>query len=184
MDDKPRVRPDALRHIALAPALMLLACLFSASLGVAQNQLTYMISPSWYHEWKFVQFAIPDQFHGRTGATLVGVHATWWMGLILSPFLLVPSLFASTAKRTASIFVLGALGVLVITLLGETGAFLWGLVAFGDDNVPEWAWSFDEPVAAARVQLINFVGYCSSAAGTIAATIWASLQVARSPDED
>ena len=168
-----------MKKLILVPFLIALACLLAAGMGAAQNQLTYGISPSWFHDWKFEHFAIPEALHGRLGASLVGVLATWWMGLILSVVLLGVCLFARSAGAMAGLFIQSAVLVVLITALAEFGAWIWGLYRFGPETVPGWASFFEDPVAAARVEFINFTGYCAAPAGTLAAVGRAMLRLRR-----
>ena len=160
----------------LIPLCVLIACLLAAALGALQNQLTYPVSPSWFHDWKFSQFDIPPALHGRVGASLVGLLATWWLGLILGLVLLIPCLFQPTARRMFSAFLKAALFVLAATLMAEIAAALWGLARINSETAPGWTRVFDDPAAAARVQFINFIGYLAAACATIAAAACSFLR--------
>ena len=161
-----------MRKAYLAPLCVLIACFLAALLGALQNQLAYPVSPSWFHDWKFSQFDIPPALHGRAGASLVGLLATWWLGLILGFVLLIPCLFQPTARRMFSAFLKAALFVLAATLIAEIAAALWGLARINSETAPAWTRIFDNPAAAARVQFINFIGYLAAAIATIAAAAY------------
>jgi len=163
--------------LAAAPFLIAAACLMASALGVFQDLLTYRISPAWYEDWKFYQFGIPAQHHNAFGAALVGIGATWWMGLVLSVPVLGAAAFAPGRKSMAAIFLKGALLVLMLTIAAELFAYIWGLVQFDAASAPAWAQRFDDPVAAQRVQFINAVGYMAAAAASLIALIYVIWKV-------
>ena len=51
--------------------------------GALHNQISYAIAPEYFHVLKFPQFRIPAEMQNRTGAAVVGLAASWWMGLVL-----------------------------------------------------------------------------------------------------
>src|SRR5205814_10033702 len=76
--------------VALFPVLLIAACLTAGLYGALHNQISYTVSPDYFHAFKFHQFGIPEQLRGRVGASIVGWHASWWMGLFIGvPVLLV-----------------------------------------------------------------------------------------------
>ena len=173
-----------MNKLLLAPFLVLTACVIASCIGVVQDLLTYQISKSWYHDWKFFQFGVPEKFHGLIGAAWVGVGATWWMGLLLSLPVLLVSWFAQTARKMAMVFISAALIVAASVILFELVEAVRGLWLIRLDNVPAWALMHypSDPVGAARVQSINWVGYFVGApAGLLAAIIY-SVRAVRSDE--
>src|SRR5258708_14664894 len=76
--------------LALLPLLLVSGCLIAGSYGALHNQISYTVSPEYFHAFKFGQFGIPNELRGRVGAAIVGWRASWWMGLIIGmPILLV-----------------------------------------------------------------------------------------------
>jgi hypothetical protein len=71
-------------------ALIALAVLIGSLFGALHNQVSYTISPEYFHNFKFNQFRIEPPLENRLGAALVGIKASWWMGLVIGviPFLL------------------------------------------------------------------------------------------------
>ncbi|WP_018341666.1 hypothetical protein [Cytophaga aurantiaca] len=76
----------------------LIASLFSAIViasiyGIVHDQFTFTISPEYYTKFKFYQFGIAtpgDEAifpNARLYVALVGVMATWWMGLLIGMIL-------------------------------------------------------------------------------------------------
>jgi hypothetical protein len=98
-----RVAPSNLPKIALFPVLLAAACLVAGLYGALHNQVSYTVSPDYFHALKFDQFHIPEDLHGRVGASVVGCHASWWMGgLIGVPVLLVALIMPGWKRYVAS----------------------------------------------------------------------------------
>src|SRR6476620_12423474 len=72
-----------IKKAALFPPLLLAGCIISGLYGVLHDQLTYTLSPDYFHAFKFIMFKIPPSLHNRAGAALVGWLATWWMGVLI-----------------------------------------------------------------------------------------------------
>lgn len=76
---------DVLRKSAIFGGLTALACLAAALFGAIHNQISLTFGPDYFHTIKFVQFGLGEALPDRVGAALVGVLASWWMGLIIGP---------------------------------------------------------------------------------------------------
>ncbi len=79
--------------------ILLISPLIGGAYGLVHDQLTYSISEEYYTKFKFIQFGIEDWGMGynvgtknapeikmdtpRIGASIVGILATWWFGLII-----------------------------------------------------------------------------------------------------
>ncbi|MEM1355453.1 MAG: hypothetical protein AAGC44_09850 [Planctomycetota bacterium] len=70
-------------RLLLIPPLVMVACLFAGLYGMAHDQLSYTLSPDYFHHLKFEQFGIWHDPHVRVGVAQVGWMATWWMGLCI-----------------------------------------------------------------------------------------------------
>lgn len=73
------------KKILLLLLIIILSALTGGLYGILHDQVTYTISPEYFTKFKFYQFGLKifilaDQ---RVGAMLVGILATWWMGLII-----------------------------------------------------------------------------------------------------
>jgi hypothetical protein len=74
----------------LFPVLLIVGCLMAGLYGALHNQISYTVSPDYFHAFKFEQFRLSGEFHNRLGASIVGWCATWWMGLVIGiPVLLL-----------------------------------------------------------------------------------------------
>jgi hypothetical protein len=69
--------------LLLLPVLLAAACLTAGVYGALHNQISYTVSPEYFHDFKFHQFGIPAILHGRLGAAVVGWEASWWMGFLI-----------------------------------------------------------------------------------------------------
>jgi hypothetical protein len=59
-----------------------ISTLLASIYGVIHDQITYSISPEYFTKFKFIQFKLEGSpLPERMLATLVGIGATWWMGL-------------------------------------------------------------------------------------------------------
>ena len=63
--------------------LVAAAAVLAAAYGALHDQLSYTVAPEYFTRFKFVQFAAYGvaSMTPRVGAALVGVLATWWVGL-------------------------------------------------------------------------------------------------------
>ena len=169
-----------MNKLLLAPFLVLAACVIASCIGVVQDLLTYQISKSWYHDWKFYQFGVPAKYHGPLGAAWVGVGATWWMGVLLSVPVLLVSIFEKSARRMASTFLSAAMIVAACVILIELAEAIRGAWVFNLNTVPAWALEHypQDSIGAARVQSINWVGYFVGAPiGLLLAIVFAVRRV-------
>ena len=79
-----------MEKLFLIPLLLAAGCIISGLYGAFHNQISYTVSPDYFHAFKFDQFGIPEEMRNRIGAAIVGWHASWWMGLLIGvPILLV-----------------------------------------------------------------------------------------------
>ena len=120
-------------------SVLLCTIIIASCYGILHDQVTYTISPEYYTRFKFIQFGLVDEgvnlpMNHRLAAMIVGIMATWWVGLtiglfyagILSFFEMQPGLYRLYFKTVALTFGIAA-------LFGITG-FLYGrfhLIATG-----------------------------------------------------
>lgn len=108
------------------------AIVIASIYGVGHDQVTYSISPEYYTKYKFIQFNLADSgaaqhmTQPRSAVVMVGVKASWWMGLIIGAVLGLVALVFRNADR---MFQSGmqALGlVLLMTILGAGIGYQYG----------------------------------------------------------
>jgi len=87
--DPPSVAPFENKAV-LFPVLLCLGCILCGIYGALHNQISYSVSPDFFHFDLFDRFDTPEMLRNRLGASLVGWQGTWWMGFFVCiPVLLV-----------------------------------------------------------------------------------------------
>ncbi|MEO1530268.1 MAG: hypothetical protein AAFX06_33165 [Planctomycetota bacterium] len=81
------MRSRAFRVLS-ASALLIFGCVLAGLYGAAHNQVSWSISSEYFTKFKFVQFNITYALETRSGASIVGFMASWWMGLLIGGLLL------------------------------------------------------------------------------------------------
>ncbi len=120
------------------PVLFVISCVIAGVYGFLHDQISYTVSPEYFTCFKFSQFGIPAELHNRWGAGLVGVAATWWMGLVIG-LLLIPAGLLIPGWKNYLFVVLKAFGVAASTaLLTGLAALAYGLAAFSAANLPNF----------------------------------------------
>lgn len=164
-----RHRSFAERYTALA-MWTAVVCLAAGLFGAIHNQVSYTVSPDYFHAFKFIQFQIAPALHNRTGAALVGFLAAWWTGIVIGPVLTIvcgrvcdhhwPRAVMGSAIAT-TVLVTAAVG-----LVSLSGAFL--LVTPESDLSPHWIpRECRDPVAFTRAGIMHDGSYLGGAIGTI-----------------
>lgn len=158
-----------MQKILLFPVLMLFACGLAALYGAVHNQISYTVAPVYFHELKFDQFAIDPALHNRIGAALVGVQASWWMGMIIGLPIYVLGLFVKGPKTMALAFIRVAVIVVLITLGIGLAALLYAEISFAESSLPSWmpVWNASDPVAFAKAAVMHEFGYIGGFVGLL-----------------
>jgi hypothetical protein len=90
---------DMRKKLIRLPFLLIVGCLLAANYGALHNQISYTVSPYFYlSHGLYADFQIPMEYWGRTGAAMVGVLGTWWMGLVIGVPLLTMGLIVLDSK--------------------------------------------------------------------------------------
>jgi len=115
--------------------LFIVFCLLAAVYGIIHDQITYSISEEYYSKFKFIQFNIPDNLHNRLGDGLVGVYATWWMGIVIGLFLIPVGLIIPGWKNYFW-GMIRTIGIVTITaLIIGLGALLIGYIGYDPEQL-------------------------------------------------
>jgi hypothetical protein len=72
-----------LPNIGKCVALILVACILASIYGALHNQVSYTVSPEAFIQIYFFQFGVVRGGAERWDAALIGIQATWWMGLYI-----------------------------------------------------------------------------------------------------
>ena len=114
----------AMRKLATFFIVVLAAIVIASLYGVGHDQVTYTISPEYYTKFKFIQFNLADSgaaqhmTQPRSAVVMVGVKATWWMGMYIGLIIGLTALVYRNPDRmfASSMQALGiVLGVAIIT---------------------------------------------------------------------
>jgi hypothetical protein len=125
-----------LKKLMLFPPLLAFGCLVSGGYGALHNQISYTVSPDYFHGFKFRQFAIPEAQQNRLGASIVGWHASWWMGLLIGMPVLLVGLVMPDWKTYLSRCLI-AYGIVAATaLMVGLLALAWASYAIMPANLP------------------------------------------------
>lgn len=174
--------------LLLAPIFLLFACLLAGLYGGLHNQISYSVSPEYFHDFKFRQFAIDTQHQNRIGAVIVGWRASWWMGLFLGVPLGFLALFIRDPAKSLSEFIKTALIVLAITFATGFIALIVSFFTVYEDQLPAWTDRFNliKPVRFARAGTMHNFSYLGGMIGFLVGLIYLAIQVKRSralPDD-
>lgn len=133
-----------MRKLATFLIIVLAAIVIASIYGVAHDQATYSISPEYYTKFKFIQFNLADSgaaqhmTQPRSAVVMVGVKATWWMGLYIG---LILAAFALIFRNADIMFAsaMQALGIilLIAIITGVLGGF-YGHYVLAKRGVDWW----------------------------------------------
>lgn len=156
------------------------AALAAAIFGAAHNQLSYTMGPDYFHVIKFPQFGIGQDVPDRIGAALVGVQASWWMGVLVGLPAFLFGLFAVGDGRAYLGAGIGAIGLVILlaTLFAFVG-LVAGIALAGNpllDFLPVPAGA--DPIHIHRAGLMHEASYLGGAVGALAA-FWPMMQARR-----
>lgn len=151
-----------MRKVKNILGLIFFSALSAGLFGIIHDQISYTVSPEYYTKFKFIQFKIPDYFHDRIGAAIVGWNATWWFGLILGIILLVfirkdlsHEGFLSRAMKTIGLILLLSISIAVLGLLF---GFLFLEVSSPNWIIPEEVLAKRNYLAVGSMHTFAYVG--------------------------
>ena len=58
---------ELIKKLLLMPPLLVLGCLIAGAYGTLHDQVSYAVSPDYFHAFKFIQFQISPHLHDRLG---------------------------------------------------------------------------------------------------------------------
>ena len=157
-------------RLALFPLSLLFACIVAGVYGALHDQISYSVAPSYYHDFKFIQFAIDPTLHNRVGASIVGWNATWWMGLVIGLPIYVAGLFVKSNAEFVRQYVRVALLVVLIALAIGVGALVLSFALINAERLPTWMTGrpVSDPVAFARAGTMHNFSYLGGLVGLLA----------------
>lgn len=162
---------QSLLKLTLLPILLAAGCLLAGLYGAVHDQLSYTVSPDYFHAFKFPMFQIPEHLHNRLGAALVGWRASWWMGVLIGVPVLLAGLplpdWKSYLKHSLIAFAIVTLTALAIGL----AALAYASLTITPENLPDYAYPklVTDPVAFARVGTMHNFSYLGGFIGIVTA---------------
>ncbi|MCK0126377.1 hypothetical protein MWU76_18450 [Gelidibacter sp. F2691] len=164
-----------MQRVLQLPLLVGFACVLAGIYGMVHNQISYSVGPDYFHALKFIQFRVPEYFHDRIGAALVGWQASWWMGLVIGIPIAVMSLGIPSSTLAKKVFFRAAFLVVSITLaLGLVSL----LVAPPMDHIPVPAAAKD-PIGYGRAAMLHDTSYLAGIIGLVVGLVYVGAQVRR-----
>lgn len=158
--------------LAITALTTLAACLF----GATHDQLTYSISPEYYHKLKFAQFPYTELgLAHRLRVALIGAIAAGGPGLLCG-WLVARRI---VDRRCTTIFN-ARFGYALLALTSCTSVFAllgWGYgICTGPANLDEWTWTLqlhaiDDRLAFIRVAYIHTASYVGAVVGLVVALL-------------
>ncbi|MDR0313437.1 MAG: hypothetical protein LBI14_07545 [Treponema sp.] len=106
--------------------------------GFLHDQISYTVSPEYFTCFKFQQFKIPDSLHSRLGAGIVGIKATWWMGIVIGIIIIPIGLIIPGWKNYFKVMMLTFSCACVTALLTGIIALIYGLSNYSATNLPRF----------------------------------------------
>jgi amino acid transporter len=127
--------------------ILLTAPLIAGLYGILNDQLSYTISPEYYTKFKFLQFGlieegvVPSPADQRLFVCVVGVGATWWMGLIIGAILAFVGLSHPGWKQMLRVTMRAVLIVVIVTFLFGLAGLAYGHLVLASqprEAFPNW----------------------------------------------
>jgi hypothetical protein len=172
--------------LCLFPVLLIAACLTAGLYGALNNQVSYTVSPDYFHAFKFQQFSIPEALRGRVGASMVGWYASWWMGIAIGiPILLVGLILPSWQQYLGRC--LFAFGVVAATaLVVGLGALVYAYFTISESSLPNFWYPAEvaDKVAFARAGMMHNFGYVGGFLGILTGSLYLVVERVRMTDPE
>lgn len=163
-----------MHKLVFFPVLLVAGCVIAAAYGAVHNQISYTVSPEFFHLDLFNRCMTPIEFHNRAGASLVGVFTSWWMGLVIGlPVLLVALILPGWKAYVQHSLI--AFGVAAVTalLIGLAALLVFSLVltpaTVGGFRFPP---GVTDEVAFARAGMMHNFGYLGGGVGILLAVAY------------
>ena len=158
--------------LALFPPLLLAACLTAGLYGMAHNQISYTVSPDYFHAFKFQQFGIPADLHNRVGAAVVGWHASWWMGLVIGfPVLFVGLILPDWRSYLSRCLVAIAVVALTALVVG-LAALAYATLTLTEADLPERCPAGVDRIAFCRAGTMHNFSYLGGVLGIMTGSLY------------
>ena len=121
--------------------LFIIICCMAGIYGFLHDQLSYTISPEYYTHFKFYQFNISEALQNRIGAGIVGIMATWWMGIVIGIIVIPVGLIIPNWKNYLLVMIQTFICICITALLIGIIAMIYGLIKFNINNIPMYLYN-------------------------------------------
>ena len=150
-----------MKRLLLLPVLLGAAVLIAGVYGVLHNQVSYVVGPSYFHDFKFIQFDIASTFQNRIGAAWVGWQASWWMGVIIGGPILLLGARMKDARAFVIAYTQAAAIVLLTALVFGSGALIYAIGSVTETSLPPWMSDLvvNDPVGYGRAGWLHLGTY-------------------------
>ena len=142
-----------MKKFGICILLFFIICFLAGLYGFLHDQISYTVSPEYFTKFKFNQFNIQDSLHNRIGAGIVGIQATWWMGLIIGIVIIPVGLIIPNWKNYFKVMLWTFIYVTLTALIIGIIALIYGLINYNINNLPYWSKYIPNDVE-------NIVNYC------------------------
>jgi hypothetical protein len=166
-----------MQKVILTPFLLIIACLSAGLYGVFHNQISYTVSPEYFHKFKFIQFAISDALPGRIGVSIVGWEASWWMGILIG-IPIIPTGMILPGRKVFFTKVIHSFAVVAMTtfFVGFTALLSSFVLISEGDLLLEWCpEEIVDKVAFTRAGMMHSFSYLGGLLGILSGIIYLIL---------
>jgi len=164
-----------MKKAMLIPLLLTIGCIIAGIYGVLHNQISYTVSPDYFHEFKYHQFRLETSMPGRIGASIVGWNASWWMGLVIGIFIVPLGCVIPETKRYF-LGIMKAYAVVALTaLVVGLSALLVAYLSIKPESVGEiirYGNTITHPVQFVRAGAMHNFSYLGGLIGIVTGIIW------------
>ncbi|MGZ4047779.1 MAG: hypothetical protein ACXVNN_00380 [Bacteroidia bacterium] len=151
--------------------------------GIIHDQITYTISHEYFTKFKFVQFGLIDegmrlQMSDRSAAVIVGIMATWWVGIPIGLMYAFILMFFKDETGLYKIYFRTILLTFVLTILISFAGYLNWKFHLQYIEAPDWYYPenlIDKNHFICVGNIHNF-SYLGGGIGTIAGIIYLIIQ--------
>jgi len=166
---------------ALFPVLLAAACVVAGLYGALHNQISYTVSSDYFHALKFHQFGITENLRNRIGASIVGWHASWWMGLFIGVPVLIVGLILPGSKMYASRCLMAFAVVAATALIVGLGALVYASYTLSEAPLPPYWYPAGvvDKVAFARAGTMHNFSYLGGFLGILSGSLYLIVERVR-----
>ena len=160
--------------------LVLFAIFLSGLYGIMHDQISYTVSPEYFTKFKFQQFGIAEMnLPDRARASLVGLLASWWMGIPIGLLVGGCGFIHSSSRRMLKISLMAFGLVIAITFLFGLCGLLYSYFETRTINLANYqGWFIPKDVVnLSRFLCVGYMHNASYLGGTLSIFIACIFQV-------